>query len=277
MTHNTPPDEHSPDLDALVAELSRSKKYRAAGICEDTLRDLVRTELERQPNAKVALQSARKKLHEVVALYLGDPDYPAAEQRLSAVYAAGDPAAIRATCIDLMRIHDSTRERLALLDTFYPRIYEVTGRPNVMLDIACALNPLTLPWMDLPPGGRLLAYDLHQQRVAFLNHFLTLANAGAAYAQDILVTPPAASGDVALLLKEIHRMEKRRRGIVLPLLDALDVRWIVLSSPTRSRTGRHTVIDVYRQQVHGILASRPWPITEIEFENELVYCIAKTP
>ena len=95
--------------------------------------------------------------------------------------------------------------------------------------------------------------------------------------QDILVHHPQESGDVALLLKEIHRMEKRRRGIVLPLLDALAVRWIVLSSPTHSRTGRHTTIDVNRQQVHEILAGRPWAITEIEFENELAYCIDKTP
>ena len=72
-------------------------------------------------------------------------------------------------------------------------------------------------------------------------------------------------------------MEKRRRGIVLPLLDALDVRWIVLSSPTRSRTGRRAVKEVYREQVRGILSGRPWPLTEIEFANELVYCIAKNP
>lgn len=73
-------------------------------------------------------------------------------------------------------------------------------------------------------------------------------------------------------------MEKRRRGIVLPLLDALAVRWLVLSSPTRSRTGRHALIDTNRQQVHDLIADRPWHIAaEIEFDNELVYCIDKTP
>jgi len=114
--------------------------------------------------------------------------------------------------------------------------------------------------------------------VEFLSGYLALAGLdGAALEQDILVDYPRESGDVALLLKEIHRMEKRRKGIVLPLLDALDVRWIVLSSPTRSRTGRRAVKEAYREQVHGILAARPWPVTEIEFANELVYCIAKGP
>ena len=267
-----------PDVEAIVAEIAGNKKYRAIGVTESTIRDIVRGELARQPNAKAAVQSARKKLHEVMALYLGDPDYDAARAQLEAAYATGDAATIRAACAAIMREHDSTRERLPLLDEFYPRIFAVTGTPQTLLDIACALNPLAIPWMGLPPGARFFAYDIHRQRVDFLNAYLALAGVGgAALEQDILVDYPREPGDVALLLKEIHRMEKRRRGIVLPLLDALDVRWIVLSSPTRSRTGRHTVKDAYREGVRGILAGRPWPLIEIEFDTELVYCIAKQP
>ncbi len=270
--------KHPPDIDAIVAELARNKKYRAIGIAEDTIRDIVLSELARQPNAKAAVQSARKKLHEVVALYLGDPDYDTAETQLADACATGDPAAIRAACAAIMEAHNSTRERLPLLESFYPRLFAVTGAPQTVLDLACGLNPLAIPWMGLPSGARYYAYDLHQRRVNFLNRALALFGVdGAAIFQDILVSPPRESGDVALLLKEIHRMEKRRRGIVLPLLDALEVRWIVLSSPTRSRTGRRAVKEAYREQVHGILAARPWPITEIEFANELLYCIAKAP
>jgi 16S rRNA (guanine(1405)-N(7))-methyltransferase len=269
---------HNPsDVDTIVAELGQSRKYHAIGLCDDTIRDIVITELERQKTPKAAIQSARKKLHEVMALYLGDPDYAAATRLLEAAFASGDPGAVREVCADVLRAHDSTRERLPLLDTFYPRVFAVTGYPQTMLDVACGLNPLALPWMGLPPGARFLAYDIHQQRVDFLNRYFALQGVeGAAYMQDILVHYPPESGDVALLLKEIHRMEKRRRGIVLPLLDALDVGWIVLSSPTHSRTGRHGVKAVYRQQVHAILADRPWPVTEIEFENELVYCVRKS-
>jgi 16S rRNA (guanine(1405)-N(7))-methyltransferase len=267
------------DVKVLIAQIMQSKKYRDIGVSEDTIRDILLTELDRQPNEKAAVQSARKKLHEVIALYLGDPDYERAYERLKAAYASGDEDEIKATCIDIMRDHDSTRERLPLLDTFYARIFAVTGRPQRVLDIACALDPLTLPWMELPSGAAFYGYDIHQQRVDFLNRYFGLLPTlqARAFVQDILVHYPQESGDVALLLKEIHRMEKRRRGIVLPLLDALNVRWIVLSSPTHSRTGRHTTIDVNRQQVHEILADRPWTITEIEFENELIYCINKAP
>ena len=266
------------EFEALVAQLRRAKKYRAVGVTEDTIRDILRTELERQPNIKAALHSAKRKLHEVVALYLGDPDYDAAEAELAAACASGDADAIRATCAAIMETHHSTRERLPLLDTFYPRIWEVTGRPRAVLDLACGLNPLAVPWMDLPPDAHFYAYELHERRAAFLARALALLGvAGGSFARDILVQPPAERGDVALLLKEIHRMEKRRRGIVLPLLDALNVRWIVLSSPTRSRSGRRAVKETYRQQVHAILAARPWRVVELDFPGELVYCVDKSP
>ncbi len=265
------------DIDTLVAQIAGSKKYRNVGIAPETVRDILLTELARQPNEKAAIRSTRKKLHEVVALYLGDPDYAAALAQLEAAYATGDETTIKAACAAVLSIHDSTRERLELIETFYPHIFAITGMPTTLLDVACGLNPLALPWMRLPPGAAFYAYEIHQQRVDFLNAYFKLAGLqGAALVQDILVEPPRESGDVALLLKEIHRMEKRRKGIVLPLLDALDVRWIVISSPTRSRTGRRAVKETYRQQVRGILAGRAWPITEIAFENELVYCIEKT-
>lgn len=268
----------SHNLDAMVAKLIGAKKYRAIGISEDTVRDILVTELERQPNEKVALQSAKKKLHEVMALYLGDPDYERASLDLAQVFDSGEEDAIKATCANLMAIHDSTRERLPLLDTFYAQIFAVTGVPGTILDIACALNPLAIPWMGLANDARFYAYDIHQQRLDFLNTYFSLQGvSGGAFNRDILVNYPEESGDVAFLLKEIHRMEKRRKGIVLPLLDALDVRWIVLSSPTKSRTGRRTVKDTYQQQVHGILAGRDWAISEIEFENELIYCVDKSP
>jgi len=265
------------DVAAFVREIQGSRKYRGVGVADETIRDILLTELERQPNAKAALQAARKKLHEVIALYLGDPDYESAEARLDAAFASGDDAAVRAVCLDLLRTHDSTRERLPLLDTFYPSIWEVTGRPATVLDIAAGLNPLAYRWMDLPPGATYWAYEIHAQRVDLLGHYLALEGVGGgALLEDVLVAPPDKPGDVALLLKEIHRMEKRRRGIVLPLLDALAVRWIVLSSPTHSRSG-HTVIDAYRAQVREIVAARAWPITEIEFDGEWVYCLDKRP
>jgi 16S rRNA (guanine(1405)-N(7))-methyltransferase len=268
------------DINALVSEIANSKKYRPIGLSEDTIRDILLSELANYKDPKEAVQAAKKKLHEVVALYLGDPNYERARHDLETAFASRDRETVLGVCIDILRIHDSTRERLLLLPDFYEQIFKVTGTPSVLMDVASALNPLTLPWMNLAKGARYYAYEIHQPRVDLLNTFFDLHDAaydvgGRAFLRDILVHPPDETGDVALLLKEIHRMEKRRRGISLPLLDALKVRWLVISLPARSLSG-HGMAETNRQQIHGILADRPWPITEIAFDNEIVYCIEKS-
>lgn len=263
------------DFDAMVAGIRDSKKYREAGISETTIRDVLAIELQHHKKPKDALKATRKKLHEIIAPYLGDPDYDRAKSDLSQLYAAGDADAIQAELFNLMQIHHSTEERIGLLNTFYDQIWAVTGVPDTVLDVACALNPLSFGWMR-NPAMRFLAYDIHQQRVDFLNHFFAVANIdGLAKNQDILIDHPTESGDVALLLKETARMEKRQRGIVTPLLDALQTPYIVLSLPAHSRTGRRDLKDDYRGLFERIMDGRPWDVTEIAFHNELVFVIQK--
>lgn len=262
-------------IDELVAQIQDSKKYREAGISAVTIRDILEIELANHKKPKDALKAARKKLHEVIAPYLGDPDYERAKADLTDRYAEGDEAAIRAELQNLMSIHHSTEERLDLLDEFYPRIFAITGEPRYLLDIACALNPLAFPWMGLPKLG-FIAYDIHQQRVDFLNHFFSLAGIdGIAKNQDVLVEHPTERADVALLLKETARMEKRQRDTVAPMLDALQVKYIVLSLPAHSRTGRRDLSETYHELFKRLKGDRQWEVEEIAFHNELVFVIQK--
>lgn len=262
------------ELDALIADIKNSKKYRDLDVCEETIRDLLEAELKKHKKVKEAVKSARKKLHGVVAPYLGDPDYTQAKQELDAAFQTGEKSVIQAACARIMQTHDTTRERLEIVDHFYSRIFEITDTPQTILDVACGLNPLTLAWLTIPVT--FYAYDIHQQRVDFLNHFFGLtAGSHQAMVQDILVNPPQESGDVALLLKELHRFERRQRGISLPLIEALKVKWVVVSLPVRNLSGRHDLKEGHRNMLYNVLVGKTWPVTEIEFDNELVFCIDK--
>lgn len=262
------------EINSLVEQIRASKKYREAGVSADTIRDILLAELAQHKKPKDALKSARRKLHEVIAPYLGDPDYERAQAEISAAFQTGDAGQVRQILQTLMAIHLSTRERLPLLDHFYSDIFALTGQPKVILDIACALNPLSFPWMNLP-DVTFYAYDIHQQRIDFLQHYFTLAGVkGGAIMQDILVHHPQESGDIALLLKETARLEKRQRGVTQPLLDALKVRYIVLSLPAHNRTGRDTQ-ESYRALFNRVISDRPWTVQEIHYESELVFIIDK--
>ncbi len=264
-------------IDQAVDEILRSKKYREMDLCPDTVRDLLEREMGQQRNAKEALKAARQKLHNIVAPYLGDPDYAAAGRDLEAAFASRDGEAVKAACARILATHASTRERLSILDEFYPRIFEAVGKPASILDVACGLNPLTFPWMGLPAATHYYAYDIHGPRVAFLNHFFELAGlAPLAAARDVLVHPPEEEADVAFLFNEAHRFEQRQRGCNLPLWDALRVRTLCVSLPTHSLNGRFDLVERQRSLVRGILGARPWPVQELLFEDELVFCIDKT-
>ena len=264
------------DIDTVIAKIRQSSKYRSLGICEETIRDLITLELKQYKNKNAAIKAAKKKLHRVVAPYLGDPDYNAAIRMLEEVFKTQDSSSIQTVCADLMAEHASTRERLLLLDRFYTQIFQLTGIPSTILDIACGLNPLSFPWMGLPTSTQYYAYEIHRTRTNFLNQYFILQGLQPlAKVQDVLVHFPEELADIAFILKEVPRFESRQHGCSLPLMDALKVRYLVISMATKNLTGRWDLKQRNRQLLHTLVQDRSWEIAEIEFENELVFCIQK--
>ena len=265
------------DLNALVAELRSLRKYRDLDLPEETVRDLLMQELPHYRSERDALKAVRQKLHNIVAPYLGDPDYTAAEAQLVTAQTAG-PEAVRTACAEIMGAHASTRERVPLLGEFYPRLFSLTGTPRVILDLACGLHPLGLPWMGLPEGAEYHAYDLHRPRVGLINRFLELQGLPQlAEHRDILVDPPQIEADVAFFFKEAHRFEQRQRGCNRAFWQALQVRWLVVSLPAADLTGHHSLADKHRQLVYETIEGLPWEVTEFQVGNELLFCIKITP
>lgn len=268
--------KESLDIDSVIQQIKQSNKYRALDICEDTIRDLIISEFKQHKNKNTAIKAAKKRLHRIVGTYLGDPNYSLALKELESAFNSYKIDLIKDSCTHIMAEHISTEERLSILDSFYSRIFDVTKTPTAILDIACGLNPLSFPWMGLPTSTRYHAYDIHRTRVNFLNQYFSLQGLPPfAKVQDILVHFPQEEADIAFIFKEVHRFEQRQHGCTLPLLDALRVCYLVISLPTRNQTGKWDLKDRHRQLLHSIIEQRPWHITEIEFENELVFCVSK--
>jgi len=268
--------EKAVDLTPYAEALLESSRYRGLDIPLKTVLDLLEQEWPRHKHSKEALAEVRKKLHNIVASYLGEPDYAALSHDLDAAFAAHDPQAIKAVCRQALAAHASTRERLPILDTFYPRLFAVTGMPATILDLACGLNPFALPWMGLPTSVQYHAIDLNCPRVDAINLFFTLQGmAPLAVHDDFLLNPPAIKADVAFLFKEAHRLEQRQHDCNRPLWQALDVHWLLVSLPTASLSGRHNLVEKHRTLVHDTLAGMSWPVQEVLFEDEMVFCIEK--
>lgn len=278
-------------VEAVVTAVKESRKYGDTG--EETIRELAVDAVRHYKKQKDAVKAVRKRLHSIMAPYLGDPDYDLVADRLDAAFAAGDVADVRMVCRAALHAHLSTRERLPILDQFYARIFEVTGTPSSLMDIACGLNPLALPWMGIgerysvnsdrysvsgerSAALRFYAYDIHVPRIDFVNHYFRLEGlAPLAKVQDVAVQPPQETADVALFLKEMPRFERNYRGQGRPLLEAIQAQWLVISFPRVSTHGGRELTDRYRDFMFQLLEGTNWAATELLFDGELVFCVQK--
>lgn len=262
-------------IEAMIAEILDSSKYRGLSIPHATLLDLFMQELPNHKRSKELKQSVKTKLHRIVAPYLGDPDYNQAAIDLDNAIKDGEQA-IDGFCLEMLASHASTRERLPIMEHFYEQIFNQTGIPASILDLACGLNPFALPWMHLPLSSSYYAYDLHQPRVELINHFLKhIQRPELAVCSDILVEPPQVIAEVAFFFKEAHRFEQRQRGSNRLFWLALPVKTLVVSLPAISLSGRHDKIDQHQRLVYDAIRGTDWPVTEISAGSELIFIIKK--
>lgn len=261
-------------LTAVIDAIKQSKKYRDTS--EQTIRDLAVTALQQHKKPKAAIKAVRKRLHSIMAPYLGDPDYEAMSIAFTAAFAQNDRQAIEMLCLEALHDHLSTRERLPIMAEFYQQIWAVTGKPQAIMDIACALNPLAFLWMDLPSTVKFYAYDIHKPRVQFINHFFSLLGvAPLAKVQDVALEAIRERADVALFLKEMPRFARNYHGKERPLLESINADWLVLSFPTISTHGGRNLTSRYRDFMMQLVDGNGWPVTELMFEGEMVFCIKK--
>jgi 16S rRNA (guanine(1405)-N(7))-methyltransferase len=264
------------ELEAVVAAIKASRKYRAVGV--ETIRALVRQAWPEHRKPKAVEKAVRKRLHGIAAGHLGDPDYAELGRALAEALARGDAAAERALCEEALGRHLSTRERLPYVAEFYAAIFEHTGVPGTLLDLACGLGPLALPWMALPASTRLLAYDVNEPRVAMLDAWLRArGQPGGAEVRDIVLRPPTEPADVALLLKELHRLQRNYSGAVgIEWLASIPARHLVVSLPAFSAHGGRRLVDRYREMMGRLIEGRGWVTKELLFEHEVVFCLERS-
>lgn len=268
----------SPDkpdrAESITTALGASKKYHDT--LAGTIRAVVQEEMARHRTPKEAEKAARKRLHHIMAPYLGDPDYVAAAASLEAAFAAGDGEGIRAVCLDILKSHGSTDERLPILDRFYADIFAVTGKPGAILDIACGLNPLAFRWMGLPNSIQFYAYDILAPRIDLINTYFRLEGLPPlARLQDVAYQFPQEEADVALFLKELPRFERNYGKRGLALLEELRVKTLVISFPTISLHGGRSLVDMYRRYFRDLVADQRWRVVELLFDSEMVFCVEK--
>lgn len=268
------PNPTQPPLQQLIEAIQISTKYRH--IDAGFISAIGAAELAKRRNLKEALKATKNKLHQVGAAYQDStPSYARWLEALRVASQTGDPAQLQATCREIMQHHASTRERAPFLAHFYSTILADVAPVHSVLDIACGLNPLAIPWMPLAPGARYYACDIYQDMIAFLQACLPLLHVdGEATVCDVIQHCPTRKVDVAFVLKTIPVLEQVDKNAGRRLLQSINADHLVISFPAASLGGRHKgMASNYEAHFNDLVAGQPWSIQRFSFATELVFVI----
>lgn len=262
------PGPPEPALERLVAEVLARPKY--AGLLPAFVAWVGRRELGRARSHAQALQATRRRLHLAVGAYAGRPHWARVADRLEADAAQGD---LRTACRRALACHASTRERLAGLERFARRALGEPGRVRSVLDLACGLQPLALPWMGFPPEVRYRACDVDRGLLGVVERFFRLAGTdGRAFACNLLEECPRDEADLGLLLKALPALEELGPGTTRRLLRELRVRCLLVSFPAASLGGRRRgLAAAHEARFLELVAGEPWRVEGVRLPDEAVF------
>jgi 16S rRNA (guanine(1405)-N(7))-methyltransferase len=256
------------DADDLAQRILSSAKYRSL---DQALVHRVATEAaQRCRDRAQAVKYAKRKLHQAFGAFLNGSPAPAVNAMVEAVRAGADP---RVAALAAMRTHASAAERVDWLEPFYLQVAEWCGTPGSVVDLACGLNPLAIPWMLLAPDTSYRAYEIDRDVVAALAGLDdVLPVTVAASTCDLVAAAPPVSAELTLLLKTVTTLEQQDAGAAARVLSEVDSAHVVVSLPRRSLSGRREYADDADAIVGQVLAGGRYRLADqAAFGTESLY------
>jgi 16S rRNA (guanine(1405)-N(7))-methyltransferase len=279
-TRNSPrkppplPTPHDDAIHEIVESVLASRKYQT--IAPDLIHAVAAAELAKGRSRKDAIKATKNQLHQSAAAYqTGRMAYDAWLVDLRQTNLDPGSGEFRTQLRAILAHHASTAERLPILDDFYRSILADLPPLHSILDVACGLNPLTIPWMGAPANVNYYACDIYSDQIHFLNEFFHLAAIrGKAEVRNVIAHPPRQRVDLALVLKTIPCLEQVDRAAGSHLLDAINARYLLVSFPVRSLGGRAKgMAATYEARFDALVAGRGWSFKRFEFDGELAFLV----
>ena len=248
-----------------------SAKYRWLAL--PTLERVVAWAARRSKSIRETEERAHRKLHQIYGAYFAGWQAGDIEKALTEL--ARNPAALRETARSMLSAHASGRERLAVMDRWYPALWEITGPPRRIFDAGCGLHPFALPWLGLATDIEYVAWDIDERMNGWLNRFFAAAGYPQARAEcrDILLEMPPQHFDVAFCMKLLPCLEQQEAGCSRRLRMEIPADFLVVTFPVRSLGGRAKGMrGHYAEQYADVLAAAG-SVQSLDAADELVYVI----
>lgn len=260
--------------EAIAAAVAATDKYRH--LAPDVLLAFSTRAAARFRRDADAVGWARRRLHEAFGAFLDARGLDRAGAAAGAIGKGLEAEALKGPCAEILGCHASTAERQPLLPEFYARLFDRTGAPRSLADLACGLHPFAWPWTGLSRAVRWIALDVDRRVAGMVHGFITQQGInGAADARDLL-SAPLPETDLTLLLKTLPLLDRQDRGGAERVLAALRSPVAVVSFPTRSLGGRKGgLADAHAARWEPVFRRLRWRPEPLAFPSELVYILKR--
>ncbi len=262
------------DPKKLAEEIAETKKarYMDAGLIQQVLS----RELRNAKSRKEVIKNVKSKLYQVSGAFRNDNlDYASLRDKLADITPDTPVEELKPVCLEIMHTHASTRERAGILDELYGEIFRDIPQPKTICDLACGLNPFSIPWMPLEPGFRYEAFDLFSDMSDLISCFFEKRGIdGCASQANLLYGMPGGPYDLAFLFKVIPCLEQIDKFGGRHILEQLSysVRYAAVSFPGASLSGKEKGMPRnYAAHFMNIVDQDVWEIREVRFPSELVF------
>ena len=182
----------------------------------------------------------------------------------------------------ILSLHISTKERLGFYNSLYKEIFNITGKPNSILDISSGLNPFSIVFMNLN-NVKYMATELNKEDCDFLNEFFKIAKINGKTIQLNLfeivkkdLFKNLDNFDVCFLFKVFDSIELSKKHKLSELIiKNVPAKFIVVSFSTKVLSTKKMNFPK-RGWIELMLKRLNYYFNIIEKENEIFYVIRKS-
>ncbi len=268
------------NVEQVTAAVMEKLKYRY--VHADLVKMLAEDEFAKGRTPKEAIKEVAGKLHQVAGAYfMRSPDYRQWGEALDHLPDDIHHPNLQAYCVQIMRKHSSTAERIPILHEFFQTALEAITPVKSILDLACGLNPLALSWMPVTESTKYYGCDLYSDLASFMNGFYARIGRHGQFETCNLLDldnpkKPAINAQVAFLLKSVPCLDQLQKGAGLRLLESIPSPHILVSFPVSSLGGRAKGMRRnYEEQFMQLIDGKDWQVDRFSFKTELAFLVKK--
>ncbi|HJX05896.1 MAG TPA: hypothetical protein VJ461_04235 [Candidatus Nanoarchaeia archaeon] len=230
-------------------------------------------QFRRSKEHELVIKKVRAELREIYGVFILS-DYKKRYELLEAIRKSPSPENHNR----ILELHKSSKERLPYYGLVYKKIFDATGLPERIVDLACGLNPLSYPYLGCKP--EYLACDLAEKDLEFIKEYFAIMRIrGSVKKVDLIkdnVSKIVKGIDIVFLFKTLDSLESVKWNISQELLKRLKAKSIVVSFATKSLGGKKAIKKERRAWFERLAKEQNYTFESFEIPGEIFYILTSS-